>query len=48
MGKNSTENVVEKKKERKKTFFFSNPACSIEATSQEEATKKFNKKYSLK
>lgn len=38
----------EEKKEKKKTFFFSNPACRIKANSQEEAIKKFNKKYSLK
>ncbi len=39
---------TQKKKEKKKLFFFSNPACSIEATSQEEAQKIFNKKYPLK
>ena len=40
-------NMVETKEVKKKLFFFSKPACTIEATSQEEAEKIFRKKYPL-
>jgi hypothetical protein len=38
--------MAEEKKEVKKiTFYFSDPACSIEAETQEEAVKIFNENF---